>query len=197
MKKSDQTKAKILSAALDEFAAKGFAGTRVDQIAQAAGVNKAMIYYFFTGKEELLKELFQSEMEQLKTELGALMAQRDVHSREEISQAVRALLAYASSKKKLLQVLIAGAIQDETIQPYLFRLLDFSSAAGIEFAQPTTRISPESTREEVLHELFTGLLPLIYFVLLRDGLSAYYAWDEETLTQHFIARFLQQHAGYE
>ena len=58
MKKSDQTKDKILAAALDEFASKGFAGTRVDQIAQAAGVNKAMIYYHFSGKQDLFDQLF-------------------------------------------------------------------------------------------------------------------------------------------
>ena len=41
--KNNPTTNKILAAALDEFATKGFAGTRVDQIARAAGVNKAMI----------------------------------------------------------------------------------------------------------------------------------------------------------
>ena len=77
MKKSVQTKERILVAALDEFSTKGFAGTRIDQIAQAAGVNKAMIYYHFAGKQELFDQLFQSEMELVKKELGLIMAQRD------------------------------------------------------------------------------------------------------------------------
>jgi TetR/AcrR family transcriptional regulator len=56
------TKEKILRSARNEFAGKGFEGARVDRIASAAGVNKAMIYYHFTSKERLyetiLEELF-------------------------------------------------------------------------------------------------------------------------------------------
>jgi AcrR family transcriptional regulator len=196
MKKSKQTKDKILVAALDEFAKKGFAGTRVDQIAQAAGVNKAMIYYHFASKEELFNELFQFEMEQLKKELGLVMAQRDVHSVEDMTMAVRDLLEYAGRKKKLLQVLMSGAILNDTVQPQLFKLLDFTSAVGLELAQKAGRSQPELTSDEILHELFTGLLPLIQFVILREGLEAYYGWDEDRLNTYFIAAWLHQHGGY-
>ena len=196
MKKSDLTKEKILHAALDEFATKGFAGTRVDQIAQAAGVNKAMIYYHFAGKEELFNELFQAEMELLKDELGQIMSKRDVHSLEEMTLAVRELLEYAGRKKKLLRVLMSGAILSETIQPHLFKLLDFTSAIGMELAQQEGRTAAQLDGDEILHELFTGLLPLIQFVVLRDGLQAYYGWDEERLDAYFIASWLHQHAGY-
>jgi AcrR family transcriptional regulator len=196
MKKSDQTKDKILAAALDEFASKGFAGTRVDQIAQAAGVNKAMIYYHFAGKQDLFNELFQSEMEALKKELGLIMEKRDVHSVEDMTLTVRELLGYAGSKKKLLQVLMSGAMVSKTIQPQLFKLLDFTSAVGLEIAQKERRGLPDLSSDEILHELFTGLLPLIQFVILRDGLIAYYGWGEERLNAYFIAAWLHQHGGY-
>ena len=196
MNKSDQTKDKILAAALDEFARKGLAGTRVDQIAQAAGVNKAMIYYHFASKEELFNELFQSEMELLKKELGQAMSQRDVNSLEEMTEATRAFLEYVGSKKKLLQVLMSGAILSETIQPQLFKLLDFTSVVGLEIAQKAGRSLPDLSSDEILHELFTGLLPLIQFVILRDGLKAYYGWEEERLNAYFITSWLHQHGGY-
>lgn len=47
------TREKILEAALDEFALKGIAGARVDQIAKRAGVNVRMIYYWFVSKRGL------------------------------------------------------------------------------------------------------------------------------------------------
>jgi TetR/AcrR family transcriptional regulator len=53
----------LLSAALDEFAAKGFAGARVQDIAQRAGVNKQLISYYFGGKEGLYRELQRSWQE--------------------------------------------------------------------------------------------------------------------------------------
>jgi TetR/AcrR family transcriptional regulator len=43
----------ILQAALIEFAREGLAGARMDAIADAAGVNKALLYYYFGDKETL------------------------------------------------------------------------------------------------------------------------------------------------
>jgi AcrR family transcriptional regulator len=47
------TRQRILDAALAEFAAKGLAGARVDEIAARAGANKRMLYAYFGAKEEL------------------------------------------------------------------------------------------------------------------------------------------------
>jgi len=49
----EQTRAAILEAALKEFSAEGIAGARTDAIARAAGVNKALLYYYFHDKETL------------------------------------------------------------------------------------------------------------------------------------------------
>jgi TetR/AcrR family transcriptional regulator len=51
--RADQTRARILDAATREFSSNGLAGARTERIAEAAGVNKALIYYYFQGKEAL------------------------------------------------------------------------------------------------------------------------------------------------
>ena len=53
----------LLDAALDEFAAKGFAGARVQDIADRAGVNKQLISYYFGGKEGLYRCLQRQWLE--------------------------------------------------------------------------------------------------------------------------------------
>jgi TetR/AcrR family transcriptional regulator len=53
------TKEKILEAARLEFGRHGLAGARVDQIAQSAAVNKAMIYYHFGSKENLYQAVIE------------------------------------------------------------------------------------------------------------------------------------------
>src|SRR3990170_3592218 len=50
---------RIFVAAAAEFAARGFAGANVDRIARAARVNKAMIYYHFTSKAALYREILR------------------------------------------------------------------------------------------------------------------------------------------
>ena len=49
----DATRRRILSAATSEFAAKGLAGARVDEIAARARVSKRMLYHYFGHKEAL------------------------------------------------------------------------------------------------------------------------------------------------
>ena len=54
------TQAKILTAALTEFGAHGYAGARTGRIARAAGVNEQLIVYYFGGKAGLYQALFRS-----------------------------------------------------------------------------------------------------------------------------------------
>jgi TetR/AcrR family transcriptional regulator len=49
----ERTRRALLNAALDEFSEKGYAGARVQDIADRAGVNKQLISYHFGGKEGL------------------------------------------------------------------------------------------------------------------------------------------------
>jgi TetR/AcrR family transcriptional regulator len=51
--RADHTRARILDAAIREFSENGLAGARTEQIAEAAGVNKALLYYYFSGKDAL------------------------------------------------------------------------------------------------------------------------------------------------
>ncbi|WP_067650801.1 TetR/AcrR family transcriptional regulator [Nocardia harenae] len=53
-------KDRILAVAVREFAAKGFAAVRVDEIAQLADCNKALIYYHFGSKEGLYNAVFET-----------------------------------------------------------------------------------------------------------------------------------------
>src|SRR3954462_13247358 len=61
-KRSAERREAILSAALDEFAARGFAATRLDDVAQRAGVAKGTIYLHFADKETLFQELIRLEI---------------------------------------------------------------------------------------------------------------------------------------
>jgi len=57
-----QTQQRILEAALQEFAAKGFAGARVDVIARRARINKRMLYHYFGDKEGLFREVLRRKI---------------------------------------------------------------------------------------------------------------------------------------
>src|ERR1043166_6142006 len=57
-----QSRERILDAALKEFAAKGFAGARVDLIARRARINKRMLYHYFGDKEGLFRAVLRRKI---------------------------------------------------------------------------------------------------------------------------------------
>jgi AcrR family transcriptional regulator len=59
---TEATREALIDAATELFAERGFEGTRVDQIAQSAGVNKAMISYHFGGKKCLYNEILAATL---------------------------------------------------------------------------------------------------------------------------------------
>ena len=60
LRDADRSQSTILAAARDEFAEFGLGGARMDRIAERAGLNKRLIYYYFEDKEKL----FQAVLEQ-------------------------------------------------------------------------------------------------------------------------------------
>lgn len=70
---ADRTQQEILRAAMTEFADHGFGGARIDAIAERAGINKKLIYYYFEGKDEL----FLAVLEQTYADIRA--AERELH----------------------------------------------------------------------------------------------------------------------
>ena len=62
VRRKDSRPHELLAAALDIFIEKGFAATRVEDIAKRAGVSKATLFLYFSAKEELFKEVVRNNI---------------------------------------------------------------------------------------------------------------------------------------
>ncbi len=69
----EESRASILQAAAREFAEFGVAGARTDTIAREAGVNKALLYYYFQDKETLYSAVLDSAFTGLKSSVFAAL----------------------------------------------------------------------------------------------------------------------------
>jgi len=58
---ADRTRGELVQAAFDEFAARGYAGARVQDIAARTGVDKQLISYYFDGKDGLYQEVLHTQ----------------------------------------------------------------------------------------------------------------------------------------
>jgi TetR/AcrR family transcriptional regulator len=60
------TARRIVATAEQRFAEQGLAGARMDEIARAANVNKALLYYYFRSKEELHRFVLETLLSQMR-----------------------------------------------------------------------------------------------------------------------------------
>jgi AcrR family transcriptional regulator len=65
VKKALTTEEKILEAAKKVFHRKGFEGARMQEIADEAGINKALLHYYFRTKENLFDDVFKAAFREI------------------------------------------------------------------------------------------------------------------------------------
>ena len=72
----------ITEAALAAFAEKGYAATRVDEVAKRAGISKGLLYLYFKTKEDLFKAVIRSFVVPKIDELTAIVDESELSSEE-------------------------------------------------------------------------------------------------------------------
>ena len=63
----------ILNAAREVFIRKGYSGARMQEIADVAGINKALLFYYFRSKEKLFHAIFTGVLEQIQNEILSIL----------------------------------------------------------------------------------------------------------------------------
>ena len=139
-----RNRAAILSAGLDVFSQYGFRGTTLDQIAEAAGLSKPNLLYYFPSKESIHTALLERLLENWLEPLQALDAAGDPVT--EIMGYVRRKLAmskdFPRESRLFANEILQGAPRIETIlRNDLKRLVD-EKAAVIQAWADAGKIAP-------------------------------------------------------
>ena len=72
-RRPDSRPAELLDAALDVFAERGYRNTRIDDVADAAGVTKGAVYHYFATKEDLLLRAIEHYHDRAFGQIGAVL----------------------------------------------------------------------------------------------------------------------------
>jgi AcrR family transcriptional regulator len=115
--KSDETRARILTAAIDLFRRNGFAQTTMREIAAGAGVALGAAYYYFDSKDAIVLAFYDRAQQ----DLGPVLEQALTGSRD-LGKRLRALLdakfAYFEPNRRLLGTLSAYADPEHPLSPF-------------------------------------------------------------------------------
>ena len=169
---ADRTQQEILRAAMGEFAEHGVGGARIEAIAERAGVNKKLIYYYFDGKDAL----FLAVLEQTYADIRA--AERELH--------LEALPPLQSLEK-----LVAFTWRHYLAHPEFLALLNSENMLGAGHLKRSRRIRQMNSplidaladvlsRGEQSGELRPGIDPMQLYVSIA-GLAYFYLSNKHTL----------------
>jgi len=142
----EKTRAAILKAGLEEFSHEGAAGARTDEIARSAGVNKALLYYYFKDKEGLYGAVLEQVFSGLSERVLEVLQQRELPPRQRLLRYVEAHFDYIASA------------------PYYPRLVqrEFMRSAG-------RALSPIASR---ILERYAKPIYITLAELIREGIEA-------------------------
>ena len=211
---NNDAKERILNASVQLFSKKGFDATRINEIADAAAVNKALIYYYFKGKEDILDYLIQSFFENV-----ILIAMDFIHAnivqmiddglldilpdrlhfvnKEASQQFIRnthiyyeKVFDYVLNNKALLRIMMLESLKaNSKHQKDLFHLLDFFKGSNDNPIYKTIYDADKDfdySNEMTLFRFFFSVIPIISFAAYYDDYKNYTALSDEELRLSFL-----------
>ncbi|PAV12944.1 TetR family transcriptional regulator [Methanosarcina spelaei] len=195
---AEETKTRILSVAEEIFSEVGFDGARVDDIAKKACVNKALIYYYFKSKEEILDTLFTSLVEDVKGILiKSVEGYPDIRREDGYRELFDAYINFIIKKRKIIKVAIAESAKSSSnisIVMKVGNLIIDAEIENIRKAYETKGLNfPADKQELLVTEFFTGLMPLFSYALYKDEWERFYNISEEELREKFYQSFKKVH----
>jgi len=139
----------IIEAAMDEFIARGFAATRLDDVAKRAGVAKGTIYLHFKDKEALFEDLIRTAIVPLVNQLGAGPPPVGASVRDMIEGFARTFIQEVTTTRRgdIVRLIVAEGPRFPEIADFYYREVVSKGLAGMRAA-----ISLGIARGEIQHK---------------------------------------------
>ena len=109
---AEQRRSQLLEVAVEVFAARGFHATSMDEIAEAAGVTKPVLYQHFPSKRALYRELLDDVDEQLVARLVAATAGAPT-GRERVQRGFAAYFRFVAEHRAAFRLLFGASVRND------------------------------------------------------------------------------------
>ena len=180
------TEDKILDAARQVFHQKGFNGTRMQEIADLAGINKALLHYYFRNKELLFEKVFNEAFSQMASEMAEIFLS-EMTLRSKIGIFVNFYINFISTHSYIVHFII-NALNEKPEQ-----LRDLIIRQNLSPALILDQIRKQLKEEmgldvDPLH-IYVNILGLVIFpVVAKPLLQSLFQLNEEQMSVFFEQR---------
>lgn len=155
----DNTRERILTEAREIFQRKGLAGARMQEIADAVGINKAMLHYYFDSKERLFSAIFEESAAMLLTVIGRVL-EADLPLVQKIQTFVNEYLDFLLEHPHIPVFVMAEAHQNPQRAQFLGSTMHFERfATQVEGEVRAGRIRPTDPQRLLLDLLSLCVFP--------------------------------------
>ena len=179
---------KILKAAEEIFAEEGFDGARVDDIAKRAGVNKALIYYYFKSKEQIMEEISKRHLMEIFEAKKDLVNNFDLEhgiDQNATRQMLQSIMwTTLGNQKDFLSIVLIEALKNNSDENSFFKLINQTydnSMAIVE--QMGHKIDRDKYKTMAM---FFGILPIIFYIVIVDKWAEYNHIDKDKAKETFM-----------
>jgi len=151
------TEEKIFNAARIVFQKKGFAGARMQEIADEAGINKAMLHYCFKNKQLLFEAVFMNAFGQLAPQIKEIFTSED---------------SVFDKIKKFTHSYISFVIMNPYLPQFVIQEMNNNPAFVMSFLKNENRPNPALLITQIEKEIADGIIkPINPKQLLMDIFS--------------------------
>ena len=178
------TKEKILQTTEILFAENGYDGTKVDEIANKAGVNKALIYYYYNNKYGLLKELVIRHVQEAVEFKETLLEEVQEYTDDEVRMIFRKIFSFLEQKSEILSILTIETLKSGSKDKNIFYLLHpIYERTLSDLTERGYQI--DDFTEQIIYMFFYGTIPATIFISLNDKWSEFYESDPQYTKELF------------
>ena len=185
-KKTLSTEEKILEAAKKVFHRKGFEGARMQEIADEAGINKALLHYYFRTKENLFDAVFNAAFHEIFTKLFSTV-DADMPLEEKLKNLVNVYIGFLQKNSYIPGFILAELNQNPEKIIDIFKSAPVSPARLIE--RMRIAVQEEQPDKTDFRELFINLLSLCIFpIVARPMIQHIFEFSDKEYDQFIEKR---------
>jgi len=197
----EETKNKILQVAEELFSEKGFDATSVDKIAKGAGVNKALIYYYFKNKNDIIVSLFTNIVRELAEHIESSFETIEKYKPESnIEEKIKEEIHFLGKKKKILSVMLMESLKINDKDNFLFQCAEIiihqEHKGLLKKIEKRKKEKSLERQRYFVNEFFTGFIPIVTFVVLQDKWCEYFKCKTDKLQEYFTDSFQKSHLTF-
>ncbi len=210
-KENIEARERILNASIELFSKKGFDAASVNEIAEQANVTKALIYYYFKSKEEILDSLVHSLMDNITSIamdfIHANIVQTikdgkldiepdrlrfvDEEARKRFSQNMTVyfedILNYSIEHRAVIRILMLESLKSSKHHNDLFKIVDLTSSDNIIFKTISEADKDFNYSDDmILFKFFFTTVPLFNFAAYYDDYKDISGLSDEKLLSSFL-----------